>query len=262
MMLHRPPLARHQARQQARQRLTLKVEFENAACFRASYLPDLADGGLRIHSSMEVGQRFVLDISFLWFADPLQIEAEVQWSLPAGHPDGPATGLAFVDPSPEARAWLSDVLDASNTQVFIALEPPSRVLLLETELFLRDIYGQEVRNWAELRDEEPLELIALDDPAAWLDEVHRAPAMLGIIDVDGLPAGGLGLYSRIRDDPGSAALQLPLILIGSPANIEPFTLVSDDLMLCLRKPLRFGLLMNTVRVLARDPLRAPRGEPV
>lgn len=38
---------------------------------------------------MEVGQHFLLDLSFLGFVDRLQIEAVVQWSLPATHPDGP-----------------------------------------------------------------------------------------------------------------------------------------------------------------------------
>jgi Tfp pilus assembly protein PilZ len=232
----------------------LKVEFDNAAGFRSDYLSDLSEGGVRINTSMEVGQHFVLNISFLGFLDPLQIEAVVQWSIPATHPDGPAAGLAFVDPSPEARAWLSDVLDASSTQIFIPLETSNRVLLLETQPFLREIYGQEVRNWAELRDDKPLELIALDDAAVWLDEISRAPAMLGIIDVDELPTTGLDLYRRVRDD--SLLVDLPLIVLGSPDNIAPFSSVSDELLFCLRKPLRFGLLMNTVRVLAHDPLPA------
>jgi len=244
----RPPIPRHHLRQQ----LILKVEFDNAAGFRSDYLSDLSEGGVRINTSMEVGQRFVLNISFLGFVDPLQIEAVVQWSLSATHPDGPAAGLAFVDPSPEARAWLSDVLDASSTQIFIPLEPSSRVLLLETQPFLREIYGQEVRNWAELRDEKPLELVCLDDVAAWLDEVSRGPAMLGIIDLDELPITGLELYRRVRDDGLSA--ELPLIVLGAPGLLAPFLAVSDELLFCLRKPLRFGLLMNTVRVLAHDPL--------
>lgn len=246
----------HPPRHHSRQQLILKVEFENAAGFRSSYLSDLSEGGVRIHRSMEVGQRFLLHISFLGFVDPLHIEAMVRWSLPASHPDGPASGLAFVDPSPEAVAWISDVLDASSTQIFIALEPPNRVLLLEPQPFLREIYGQEVRNWAELRDEEPLELIALDDVTAWLEEIARAPATLAIIDIDELPIAGLDLYQRVRDDAGS--VELPLIVIGAPDNIEPFAALPDELLLCLRKPLKFGLLMNTVRVLARDPPPTPK----
>jgi Tfp pilus assembly protein PilZ len=230
----------------------LKVEYENAAGFRSDYLSDLSEGGVRINTSMEVGQRFLLNISFLGFVDPLHIEGIVQWALPTSHPDGPASGLAFVDPSPEARAWLSDVLDASSTQIFIPIEVSNRVLLLERQPFLREIYGQEVRNWAELRHDKPLELIALDDVAAWLDEVNRAPAMLGIIDLDELPITGLELYRRVRDDGLSA--ELPLILLGSPEHVAPFAALSDELLFCLRKPLRFGLLMNTVRVLAHEPL--------
>ena len=251
-MSRKPPVPRRHPRQQ----LVLKVEFDDHAGFRSNYLSDLSEGGVRIGTSMEVGQHFLLNISFLGFVDPLQIEAVVQWSLPANHPEGPSSGLAFVDPSPEARAWLVDVLDAS-TQIFVGPEQATRVLLLESQPFLRDIYGQEVRNWAELRDEEPLELIALDNPAAWLKELAHAPAMLGIIDVDDLPTAGLDLYRRVRSDPSSH--ELPLIVLGSTANIEPFSAVSDDLLFCLRKPLRFGLLMNTVRVLARDPLPGREG---
>lgn len=242
----RPPIARHQLRHQ----LVLKVEFEDVAGFRSSYLSDLAEGGVRISTSMEVGQRCLLHISFLGFVDPFQIEAVVQWSLHAIHPEGPAAGLAFIDPSPEAVAWLSDILHASTKPYLIDPEPPDQVLLLEAQPFLREIYGQEVRNWAELRDEQPLELVALDDPAAWLEEVIRRPTTLGIIDVDGLPMTGLDLYQRVRSHAISA--ELPLILLGSPATIEPVSMVSDELLRCLCKPLRFGALMSTIRVLARD----------
>jgi Tfp pilus assembly protein PilZ len=247
-----PPIPRRHPRQQ----LVLKVEFDDAACFRSNYLSDLSEGGVRVGTTMEVGQRFLLHISFLGFVEPLQIDAVVQWALPETHPDGPAAGLAFLAPSPEASAWLSDILEASTQTYIITPEPSSRVLLLEAQPFLREIYGQEVRNWAELRDEEPVELVALDDPEVWLDEVFHGPATLGILDIDDLPTTGLDLYQRVRGSPFSA--ELPLIVLGSPANIEPFSAVSDELLFCLRKPLRFGGLMNTVRVLARDPHLTPR----
>lgn len=247
----RPPIPRNHPRQT----LILKVEFESADGFRASYLSNLSEGGIRINTNMPVGQQFLLHISFLGFLVPLQIQAVVQWALPASHPDGPAAGMAFVNPSAEARTWLVDVLGASAQTVIIP-EAPHRVLLLETQPFLREVYGQEVRNWAELRDGAPLELVTLDHTTAWLEEVARAPATLGIIDVDELPAAGLELYHLVRDDASSA--RLPLIMLGSPEHIERFAAMSDELLFCLRKPLRFGLLMNTVRVFARDPLPGSR----
>ncbi|MBA3817408.1 MAG: PilZ domain-containing protein [Deltaproteobacteria bacterium] len=244
-MSTRPPPSQ---RRHERQQLVLKVEFDDPAGFRSNYLSDLSEGGVRINTSMQVGQRFLLNISFLGFLDPMQIEAVVQWSQPASHPEGEASGLAFVDASPAAKAWIADVLDAS-TQIFIAPEAPSRVLLLEAQPFLREIYGQEVRNWAELRDEEPLELLALDDLSEWLAEVTRAPATLGIIDVDDLPGVALELYEQVRANEISA--NLPMIVLGTPENIVQFVSMNDELLFCLRKPLRFGVLMNTVRVLAR-----------
>lgn len=237
-------------RRHVRQQLVLKVEFDDADGFRSNYLSDLSEGGLRLGTSMEVGQRVMLNISFLGFVEPIQIEAIVQWSLPSSHPEGPASGLAFIDPSPEARAWLTDVLDAS-TQIRILPEGASRVVLLESQPFLREIYGQEVRNWAELRDEQPLDLVACESASAWIEEVCSEPATLGIIDVDELADVGLSLYHRARNN--SLAMELPLIIIGSPGNVEPFAAIADELLFVLRKPLRFGLLMNTVRVLAREP---------
>lgn len=231
-----------------RQRLVLKVEFDDLAAFHAHYLRDLSGGGLRIASSMAVDQRFELDISVPGFGQPLRIEAVVQWSLPAKHPDGPAAGLAFLDPSREATAWLRDVLDAGARTAAAAPEPSLRVLLLEVQPFLREIYGREVRNWAELHEDDPLELVALDDPAAWLDEVTRCSATIGIVDVDWLPGAGLPLYQRARANVTSA--ELALVLIGSPANLEPTAAVRDDRLRCLCKPLKFGALMNTVRALA------------
>jgi hypothetical protein len=227
----------------------LKVEFDDPAGFRSNYLSDLSEGGLRLNTEMEVGHRLTLNISFLGFLDPLQVDAVVQWSLPASHPEGPASGLAFINLTNEARNWINDVFDAS-TQIFIAPEEPSRVLLLEAQPFLQEVYGQEVRNWAELRDEEPLELIAQADPAAWLEAVCSAPATLAILDVDGLAADGLELYRTVRDHAVSSTL--PMIVLGEAPHVERFHQVADDLLLCLKKPLRFGVLMNTVRMLARD----------
>jgi hypothetical protein len=237
-------------RRHPRQQLVLKVEFDAEEGFRSNYLNDLSRGGLRVGFVMELGQRHTLHISFLGFVERIEIEAVVQWTLPASHPGGPASGLAFTDLTEEASAWLSDVLDAS-TVVRIVQEVASKVVMLVAQPFLREVYGQEVRNWAELRDEEPLDLRMFDNPAHWFDEVTRSSAVLGIIDVDDQPDVDLSLYHRVRHN--RQAAELPLILIGAPENVEPFARVADDLLLCLRKPLKFGALMNTVRVLARDP---------
>lgn len=243
-MTQPPPSTRRHTRTQ----LVLKVEFDDRAGFRSNFLSDLSQGGVRINASLVVGQRLTLNISFLGFVEPLQIDAVVQWSLPATDPDGPASGLAFVDVTPEAQSWLGEVLDASS-QIAITPEEPSRVLLLEAQPFLREVYGQEVRNWAELRDEEPLDLIAIDDPKVWLEEAKRAPATLGIVDVDDLATSALELYRAVREH--EIAKELPLIVLGSVPNIDPFLAITDERMFCLRKPLRFGVLMNTVRALAR-----------
>jgi len=244
--LFKPPQRRH-----VRQQLVLKVEFDDPEGFRSLFLNDLSEGGLRLGTAMEVGQRVTLNISFLGFVDPVQIDAIVKWSIAADQPDGPASGLAFVDLSDDAQMWIHEILDAS-TNLVIASEEPSRVLLLEVQPFLREIYGQEVRNWSELRDEEPLDLVTLDDPAQWLHEASTEPATLAIIDVDELKADAVDLYKQLRAGPVSS--ELPLIVLGAPERIAPFLEFHDELMFVLRKPLRFGVLMNTVRVLARDPV--------
>lgn len=233
-------------RRHSRQQLVLKVEFEDVQGFRAAYLSDLSEGGLRIETSMEVGQRFVLNVSFLGLLEPVQLIAEVQWSLPASAPGGPASGLAFVDMTPEARAWLFDILD-SSTVVFVGAELAIRVVLLEAQPFLREIYGQEVRNWAELRDEEPLELVMHDTPSAWLDDVTHGSLDLAIMDVDDLD-DAMDSYRRLR----FYKPDLALIAIGSAERLDPFLRASDEQLICLNKPLRFGLLMNTVRIVVKD----------
>jgi len=236
-------------RRHQRQHLVLKVEFESASGFRSNYLSDLSEGGVRINTSLEVGQMILLNISFLGFVEPIQIMAVAQWTQPASHPDGPATGLAFVDPTPEVRAWLIDVLD-SSTQIFVAPEEPSRIVLLEPEPFLREIYGQEVRNWSELRDEEPLELLVLADADAWLRDVASTPATLAIIDIDNVEGDVFELYNAVRST--AIAAELPLIVVGTPDRLKPFDATDDEKLLCLGKPLQFGVLMNTSRILARN----------
>ncbi len=250
-----PPVPRRHARQQ----LVLKVEFDGPEGFRSNFLSDLSEGGVRLNTTMEIGHHILLNISFLGFVDPMEIEAVVQWTQPATHPEGPASGLAFVNPSPEARAWLTEVLDAS-TQVYIIPENSSRVVLLETQQFLREVYGQEVRNWAELRDEEPLDLILVENPMQWVEQIYAEPAMLAIMDVDQLPVAGIELYNRVRNNPHSA--ELPIIVLGSAGTLAAFEKLPDEYLFCLNKPLSFGVLMNTVRMLAHDPLLSLPNLPV
>ena len=236
-------------RQHSRQQLILKVEFDGAAGFRSDFLSNLSQGGLRINSSLAVGERFTLHISFLGFVEPIQIEAEVQWSIPSSHPEGPASGLAFIDPSAEAQYWLTDILDAS-TVIRVAPDLADRVVLLESEPFLREVYGQEVRNWAELRDDvDPIDLITFANASQWFQEITCKRATLGIVDVDDV-TDAVELYRRVRAN--RTGSDTPLVLLGSPERLEPFAQLPDELLWCLRKPLRFGALMNTVRMLARE----------
>jgi hypothetical protein len=245
MLPRSQPMSRN--RRHSRQQIVLKVEFESPAGFRSDFLSNISSGGLRLNSTLEVGQRFMLHISFFGFVEPIQIEAEVQWSIPASAPDGPASGLAFIDPSPGTAAWLADILEPS-TVIRSINDLATRVVLLESEPFLRDVYSQEVRNWAELREEEPLDLVVHSNPAQWMLDVTNTRAELGILDLDDMPGVAMETYRRVRAS--SMAAEMPLILLGSIENVEPFATLVDDALFCLRKPLKFGVLMNTVRVLA------------
>ncbi|HET7503332.1 MAG TPA: PilZ domain-containing protein [Kofleriaceae bacterium] len=238
-------------RRHARQQLVLKVEYDGPAGFCSDFLTDLSEGGLRINSRLEPGLRLALQLSFLGFVHPVQVEVEVVWVIPATRPGGPASGLAFIDPSPEARAWLAAILDHS---VWPPAAPAraTRIVLLETQPFLRDVYGQEVHNWAELRDNpvEPLDLVAFETSSPWLDGITAEPTRLGIVDVDEIEIEPLELYRRVRA--AAVTRQLPLIAIGAPPNVAPFDGICDERLLCLRKPLQFGVLMTTVRMLVHD----------
>ena len=70
--------------------------------FRSNFLSDLSEGGVRINTALEVGQHILLNISFLGFVAPVQIEAIVQWSQPATDPEGAASGLMR---SGEGGSW-------------------------------------------------------------------------------------------------------------------------------------------------------------
>jgi len=125
-----------------------------------------------------------------------------------------------------------------------------RVTLLEASPFLREVYGQEVRDWAELRA-RPLELATVDDPAVWLADLGRRQPALGIVDVDGLGVNALDLHRQARA--AASAAEMPLIMLGSPTSLALVSAVRDDRLRCLSKPLRFGDLMNTVRALVGEP---------
>lgn len=223
----------------ARRHLLLKVEYQHEGRTHYEYVKNLSRGGLLLSAELPVHERILLRLSFLGFLAPLTVEAVVRWSDPQSDEGDAQSGLEFVDLNEEAIEWLSSLVGGSATRT---PHKTRRVFLVERNTFLREVYTQEVLNWAEVHGDH-VEFVSLEDDLALSAEPDTPNTRLAIVDLDGLEATGLEMLEQLRARFGAS---FPIIFLGGAAEMEALNELGDVSLFALSKPLNFGQLMDTV----------------
>lgn len=224
-----------------RRSLLLKVEYQLDGVYHAEYVHNISMGGLLLSGEIEVGTRLVLRLSFLGFLAPLSLVAQVRWSE-AESDEGPAqSGLEFVALNETADEWLSSLLGGT----FSNDDRMKRIVMVESNSFLSGVYEKELKKQA-AEDKSMVDLVVTDDSAKMMTILKKRPAELVIIDVDEQELDGRQILDAVRAEFGPA---LPVVMLGGPPAIEKVYEVLDPSLMVLKKPLNFGQLMQTVRVL-------------
>ena len=231
----------------ARYDLILKVSFGSVAQFHSDYLGNLSSGGLRLFTDhpLKVGEHLDLNISFPGMLAPINVEAEVRWLHAADDDAGPSAGVAFTGLDAQARATIDQIIAAAREPSPLAA--PIAIVFLEKNPVLREAYAREVHNWAELEGQPRFELVHVDDLAACVAALDQKTVALAIVDVDDVTFAPRALYDEVR----KRAARLPLVILGSDDDPAAYGLSIREDSMYLKKPLAFGRLMRTMKVLTQ-----------
>lgn len=228
----------HDRPQQLRRDVLLKVEYRHQGNNHFEYVKNLSLGGLLLAAELPVGQRIKLRLSFLGFLAPITIDAQIRWSEPDSDEGEAQSGVEFIDVDDTAKKWLTSIVGMIPK---LPEHKPRRVLLIEQNTFLREIYTQEVVNWAEVHGDH-VEFVSPENDG------ELAPASnlgLAIIDLDGLEKGPIEVLEEYRERFGDT---FPLIFLGGLAEVTELNERQDTSLFALSKPLNFGQLMDTVGI--------------
>jgi tryptophanase len=233
------------ARRGPRHEFLLKVEFTSEEQFHTEYLTDISEGGLRLHTAtpFEVGQDLRVSVSFPRLLDPLEIDTTVRWVHPKG--DGFETGVAFRNLSPDTRGKLDALLGQLSHPQHRDEPRTFKVLMLEENSVLQNIYGQELRNLAELHGGVRFEIETVWNIADLQTSLRRSPQLL-IVDLDSPGTQPSSVMTSVE------GLECCLVLLlGSRDTKTKLDGLTPGNSMYLEKPLQFGLLMRTVSALIR-----------
>lgn len=233
---------RKSKRVDARYDLILKVEFGSVAQFHSDYLSNLSSGGLRLHTDhpLKVGQRLDLNLSFPGMLAAVTVEAEVRWTKP----DEGEAGVAFTNLDARAKKHIERLVEAAHSP---SVPSSIAILFVEQNPILREAYGREVHNWADLEGQPKFDLIHVEDVHTCIAALGRRSITLAIVDVDGVSFAPRELFDEVRRH----APKLPIVIIASDADPATYGLSIRGDAMYLQKPLAFGRLMRTLKVLTQ-----------
>ncbi len=230
--------------------LVLTVQYLDAASV-LDYTENLSATGLFVRTEREFdeGDRTTLVLSFPQLLEPVELTVEIVRSREAQGDAPRGVAVRVPDDLPDHRAKLAEVtrLVASAARAPV---PTTRILLVEDNVLVAQMYASALRRLAETDRLDGLGIeVAHDGAAAW-DRLARLPTIdLLITDVFMPVLSGFDLVERLRAEPLLA--QLPVVVITSGGPVERARLAALGVTLFLQKPVKYGDLADTVRFLLR-----------
>jgi type IV pilus assembly protein PilZ len=101
-----------------RSAIELKVEYERMNSFFYDYTKNISRGGtfIRTDRPLDVGTRFVFQLTVPGLSMPLELTGEVRWLRRPNEGPDPGMGIQFVFADDEQRAVIDTVVEQLMTQ--------------------------------------------------------------------------------------------------------------------------------------------------
>lgn len=198
-----------------------------------------------------IGTPATLRLSFPTLVEPVELGGRILENHSAGGPGEPGgVVIAFDAASSEAAAAIASQVRHLNEVACaapIATTSPYRVLLVEDNWFIRDMFA-----YGMSRSFDPPSAVSVDhaDDAerAW-QKLNESQYDLVIVDYFLPEEDGAALIARLRKD--ERLSKVPVVAISIGGRIARDATIAAGADLFLDKPLVFRDLMHTVRILSR-----------
>jgi uncharacterized protein (TIGR02266 family) len=246
-----------------RTEVLLKVEYHDPEGLKFDYLSNLGAGGLFIHTHtpFDPGRRLAFSVSFPGLLEPIELAGVVRWRRPARPEtaDPPGVGVEFVFEHARQREGVQRLLRLVHGQAPLEGSPDRafRVLLVEDNDFVQELFQHALRRFAKHRNAPELEVVAASDAVGALKSIEGESFDLAIVDHYLPTMTGARLVHKLRDEAG--LVQLPILMVsvgGDEIRDEAIAAGADGY---LSKPVLLKQLVETLGRLA--PYRASYAPP-
>lgn len=198
-----------------------------------------------------IGQELALRLSFPRLLEPIDLVARVaDYCAPSG-PGAPAGLQLGFEPDPR----LTELLELASTPRPFAM-PAYRILLVEDNGFIRDIFEYGIRVFFEARGSYKVDH-AESAELAW-QRLEDTEYDVAIVDYYLPAADGASLIARVRRDDRHASLPVVAVSVGGRDARDASLAAGADLF--LDKPVVFRDLFNTLRILSQISVSQAAGE--
>ena len=235
----------------ARASVLLRVDCASSAALGVSYLTNLSNGGMFLHTEAElpVGTLLKLVIDFPEVVPPLMVDAEVRWSGTDLQSAAPGVGLAFRNVPSQSAARLAAIVERLASPGPLRDKPPRdvaapmgkgvRVVLIASSEVLANVLRHRINRIGEERG-WVVDLVLRNSLDGLKNALGERRARLFIVDQDSVGEASPFLNMIRADGRHSRAPVVVLGLASRTAGVQ----AQDTLY--LRKPISMSPLMGII----------------
>lgn len=229
----------------------ISLHYSNARTLLADYLSDLGAGGLRVRSDERLteGESVAIDLLLPDGETLLELKGIVRWTAPE------VNGVEFVFPNDTVRRVFDEWFRGRGVPRPRPAPDPFRVLLVEDNEFVRDLFGNALRRRQdEFSERDRFELVGAPDGLTALEALEHGEVHAAIVDHYLPVMTGCELIRRIRKDPRHETL--PILVISSGGEEVRAEAIEAGANLYLDKPVLLEELVTTMKALMELQKRA------
>lgn len=234
-------------RRDAREPVTLFVEYEGADDLLGDYAENLSSGGTFVATNRElpIGTRVNLVLSFPGLLEPISIDGTVSWARREGEEGDAGAGIVF-DHAP-SREQLDVIVERIRSRDPRTVSQAFRVLVVEDNRHLVTLLQEGLRG-SSRRDfggSISFDFRSAEDGRAAVDILRRERFDALIIDVYLPILDGAKVISQARTELGLAAL--PIIAVSGGGEPARQLALEAGANIFLDKPMRLRQVIDTIQ---------------
>jgi len=234
-------------RRDAREPVTLFVEYEGADDLVGDFTENLSSGGTFVATNRElpIGAQVRLVLSFPGLLEPISVEGAVRWTRKAGEDAGAGAGIEFADG--ESRAQLAAVVERVRARDPRTMSQAYRVLVVEDNRHVAALIQEGLRGSSRRDFAGAISFVFrnAEDGRAAVELLRDERFDALIIDVYLPVLDGAKVIHQARTELGLQAL--PIIAVSAGGEHARQLALDAGANIFLDKPMRLRQVIDTLR---------------